>query len=156
MIGKSASFIPEISLDGFQTVSGDLFLNPCYKGYPTCTLWYSSICFNKEALRSLNNCERIRIEVNCDQKCILIIPVTSGDKDGVRWSKRTDDPVTRKMECRQFTSMLYEKWNWAADQVFKAKGRIVSSDGKVMLLFDFSNAENWIYTKKPAAEDTNG
>ena len=48
----------------------------------------------------------------------------------------------------------HETWKWKEDHVYRAVGRIVTADKKVMLLFDFSKAENW---KQPLKKGkTNG
>ena len=41
--------------------------------------------------------------------------------------------------------------SWNNDLGYRAIGRIVSSDKKVMLLFDFNNAENWKFKEKAKA-----
>ena len=101
--------IQEINLEGFQVVSGDLFTNYTRTSNPTVTLWHSSISFSKASLTLLNGCERIRVEINPNSKCLLIVPVTIKDKDNIHWVKGIKDPVPRKMECKRFTSHLY--WN---------------------------------------------
>lgn len=135
--------IQEISTEGFQVVSGDFFKGSQKTGMPTATIWYNSISFSKAALTALNSCERIRIEININTRGMLIIPVTAKDKDSVRWTKNKKEPITRKIECRAFTSKLFDSWDWDKESVYKATGRIVTSDSKVMLLFEFNKPENW-------------
>ena len=65
------SRIPEISLDGYQVVKGEMFIHFPRKSEAACTLWPTSISFNKMALQTLNNCERIRIEINPKTKGML-------------------------------------------------------------------------------------
>ncbi len=135
--------LPEISMEGFQVVSGELFVHLPAKKEASCTIWYTSISFGKTALFALNCCERVRIEVNSKTKCILLVPVTAKDKDGVRWSSGAKEPHTRKIECKAFTSQLYKIWDLNPDMIYRTRGRIVTSDKKIMLLFDFSDAESW-------------
>lgn len=135
--------LPEISLDGFQVVSGDMFIHFPRKNEPSCTLWYTSICFGKTSIDALNNCERIRIEVNTKTKSILIVPVTIKDKDGVRWVYGSKDRKPKKIDCKAFTSQLYEAWGFDADCLYRSYGRVVTADKKVMLLFDFNEPEHW-------------
>ncbi len=136
--------IREISMDGFQIVSGDMFRALTRVNLPAITLWYNSISFSKAAVVALNNCERVRIEVNPKTRCILLIPVTAKDKDAVRWAKTGQEITPRKIDCVAFTSQLYESWGWEKDRVYRATGRIVSADKKVMLFFDFNEPENWV------------
>lgn len=135
--------IQEISLDGFQMVSGEMFTNYTRTTTPTVTLWNSSISFSKAALISLNGCERIRVEINPNTKCLLIVPVTTKDKDNIHWVKGIKEQVPRKMECRRFTSQLYNTWNLDPEFVYRTVGRVVTAKNKVMLLFDFNKAESW-------------
>lgn len=95
---------------------------------------------------ALNGCDRVRIEVNLQTKCILIVPVTAKDKDGIRWTKNVKTPVAKKIECKVFTRQLYEMWNWDSSFGYRAVGQLVSADKKVMMLYDFSYPE--IYCKE--------
>lgn len=138
-----SSEIEEISMDGFQVVSGDLFARRSGYYSPTCTIWSGGITFNKVALTALNNCERVRIEIHPQKKSVLLVPVTMKDKDGIPWRKNIKDYAPRRMECVRFSSKLYEMWNWDTGCVCRAVGRVVTVDNKVMLLFDFSSPEQW-------------
>lgn len=135
--------IEEISMDGFQVVSGEYFT--CRAAYfsPTCTIWSGGITFNKVALTALNNCERVCIEIYPQKKSVLLVPVTIKDKDGIPWRKNIKDYAPRRMECSRFSSTLYEMWGWDTGCVYRTTGRIVTVDNKVMLLFDFSSVEQW-------------
>lgn len=135
--------IQEISREGFQVVSAEMFQCSQRSAAPSMTLWFNSISFNKAALIALNNCERVRIEVNIEKKMILLIPVTAKDKDNVRWMKTGKTPQARRIECSPFTTLLYKNWGWDKEYVYRASGRIVTSDKKVMLLFEFEDKESW-------------
>lgn len=146
-----ASF-QEISLDGFQVVSSSMFSHMPRYMTPTCTLWSKRICFSKYALYALNKCELVRIEVNTGKRSILITPVTSADRDAVRWVRKVKQDIEpRKMECKDFTMPIFDAWGWDKEYVYRAKGQIVTSDQKVMMLFDFSYPEKWKCKEKAAA-----
>ncbi|MGI6700744.1 MAG: hypothetical protein ACOX6G_10610 [Christensenellales bacterium] len=142
--------VPEISMDGFQLVSSEMFREPSRRYDATCTIWHDSIAFSKVSVTSLNGCERVLLKVNPEDKRILIIPCTIKDKDAIRWTKYVKEPVPRKMDCRSFASRLYQMWNWKKDFVYRTSGRLVTSDKKVMLLFDFSSPESWQFKAKEA------
>ena len=144
--------LPEISHEGFQVVSGELFKHMQRLSLPSATLWYSSISFSKASVLALNNCERVRIEVNPNTKCMLIVPVTIKDKDNIHWVKNVKDPRARKIECKAFTSQLFDTWGWKQDYVYRTTGRIVSVDKKVMFLFDFSEPESWPWKERVKAD----
>lgn len=135
--------IQEISKEGFQVVSAELFRRVLRMAQPTVTLWPNSISFSKATLQALNMCERIRIEVNSAKRCVLLVPVTEKDKDSLRWIKTGKEPSARKIECTTFTSQLYDSWGWKKDRAYRVTGRIVTAEKKVMLLFDFSLPESW-------------
>ncbi len=141
---QQVSPITEISIDGFQVVSGSMFSRVPRNAGPTCTLWVNHISFGKHSVEALNNCERIRIQVNPTNRCLLIVPVTATDPDGVRWIKNKNRLVEpRKLDCVQFTTQLFDTWGWDKEYFYRTSGQLVSSEKKVMLLFNFSNPESW-------------
>ena len=85
MMESSIQTIGTIDLDGFQVVKAELFAHLPRTYSPSCTLWPSKICFNKQALQALNNCETVLIQVNAVTKGLVVMPVHSRDKDAVRW-----------------------------------------------------------------------
>ena len=93
--------LSEISLEGFQVVSGQMFAHLPRKSDATCTLWATSISFSKQAVVLLNNCEHIRIEINPTTKGLLVVPVTSKDQDGIRWIQKN------RMQDFCFTALRY-------------------------------------------------
>lgn len=135
--------MPQIDLEGFQVVSGEMFAHLPRKSDATCTLWPSSMSFSKQSLVLLNNCEHIRIEVNVPKKGLLVVPVTTKDRDCIRWIKSVKAPTIRKMECGSFAKQLYQAWGLNENQVYRAIGKLVTHDNKVMLLYDFNDAETW-------------
>jgi len=81
--------------------------------------------------------------VNPVRKGLLVVPVTVKDRDCVRWIKSIKNPTIRKMECCQFARQLYETWGFNPELNYRAIGKLVAADNKVMLLFDFSDPESW-------------
>ena len=146
--------LQEVSMEGFQVVSGSMFSHFPKTSEPSCTLWYSSISFSKSAVSALNGCERVLIQVNAKSKGILIVPVSSKDKDGILWLKDSKIVQAKKMDCKLFTSQLYETWGFDPEYVYRSYGRLVTSDKKVMLLFEFNRPESWkCRTKKEENKD---
>ena len=137
--------VQEIDLDGFQVVSADSFGSTQRYDQPAVTLWIDQISFSKSAVHALNNCDRVRMEVNPKTRRILLVPVSSKDKDGIRWMNPAKEPKGRKLECRAFAEKIFKMWEWDPKQVYRANGRIVVSDQKVMLLFNFSSPVCWPY-----------
>ncbi len=138
----------EISLEGFKVVSGDYFYSPQRLMVPSMTFWYGSIGFSKQDLILLNKCDSVLIQINSDERKIIVMPTTSSDTDGIRWIKDKKTMEPRRISCKKLTDLIYEMWKWDSNRIYRARGRLVTSANKVMLLFDFSEAESW---KKPEA-----
>ena len=144
--------VNEISMDGFQVVSSDFFCSVSRVSAPTLTVWDGSIGFSKQDLLLLNSCENVIMQVNAQDRKILIIPTTSKDKDAIKWIKKANPLEARKFSCPKLTDKLYENWGWDKSFIYRTTGRLVTVANKVMLFFDFSEPESW---KRPEAKNAN-
>lgn len=135
--------IEEMSLDGFQIVNANMFIHIPRNSDPTCTVWPTRISFNKLTLEKLNFCEYVKIQVNPKTKCLLVMPVSSSDKDSIRWTKGSMEKVIRNMESKAFGEQLYQSWGLDPEYNYRAAGRLVSVNQKVMMFFDFRESEMW-------------
>ena len=140
----------EISMDGFKVVSSDFFCTVSRVSAPTITVWDGSIGFSKQDLLLLNSCENVLMQINAENKKILVVPTSSKDKDAIKWVKKTNPLEAKKFSCPKLTDNLYDAWNWDKDYIYRATGRLVTVQNKVMLYFDFSEPEQW---KKQEAKD---
>jgi len=143
MFGSLINSLEELDLAGYQIVPTRMFKSYPRKRQALCTLWTTKIGFNRVALQMLENCEYVRMEVNPQMKGLLIIPVSSSDKDAIRWAKGTKELYTRNLESKPFAAELYRMWNLDLQYNYRATGKLVTSGKKVMLLFDFAKAEVW-------------
>ena len=132
--------IGDISMDGFQVVRGRYFSRQLE---PALTLWRRAVSFNVPAYTALNNCESIQLLVHPDAKRIVIKPSISKDQDAINWIKDPSNPKSTKLECSMFTKQLFETWGWDETLRYRAIGKLVKFDRKLMLLFDFSHPEIW-------------
>ena len=139
--------IEEMTIDGFQIVSASMFHHPPRKCEATCTIWPTRISFHKLTLEKLHYCDYIKIQVNPTTKCLLLSPVTSSDKDSIRWVKGEKEKFLRNLESKAFGEQLYQKWGLDADYNYRTVGRLVTVNQKVMILFDFNHPEVWKTTK---------
>ena len=139
--------IEEVSLEGFQIVASDMFVHLPRTSDATCTIWPTKLSFSKLVLSALNNCEYVRIEVNPRTKCLVVLPVTSSDQNSIRWIKGTKEFSIRNMESKRFGDQVYQSWGLDMNYNYRAVGRLVTANKKVMMLFDFNGAESW-KTKK--------
>ena len=142
--------INEISIDGFKVVSGDYFTSVPKPSVPTMTIGDGKIGFTKRDVLALNSCEHVLIRVNAEERKILVVPSKSTDKDAIKWVVRTNPVEARKVSCTKLTDMLCELWGWDKNLIYRGNGRLVSSNNKVMLLFDFSQPDKW---KRPEAKN---
>ena len=133
----------EMNLDGFQIVTADMFTHLPRKTDPTCSLWPMKITFSKTSLQALNNCEYIRMEVNPSTKCLLVAPTHASDKDSIRWSRGKEEKCARMLESKSFGNQLYDAWGLKPEFNYRCTGRLVSARNKIMLLYDFNEAEIW-------------
>lgn len=132
--------ISEISLDGFQVVRGQLFARA---PEPSMSIWYSSISFNVACYSALNDCGAIQLLVHSAQRKIIVKPCPSKDRDAVNWQKTPGKHKSKKIECSKFMHHVFELWGLDKDYHYRATGKLVMADKKVMLLFDFSEPETW-------------
>ena len=71
------------------------------------------------------------------------MPVSSSDKDSIRWTKGSKEKVIRNMESKAFGEQLYQSWGLDPEYNYRAVGRLVSVNQKVMMFFDFRESEMW-------------
>jgi len=130
--------IRDVNLDGFQIVRGNYFNRQIE---PYLSFRETSISFNVSAYKALNCVATVQIMVNQTNRKILIRPVNSDDVDAITWIRNLDNLNSKPIECASFTRPLYEMWKWKPKTRYRAYGKLVQSDKKLMLVFDFSSPE---------------
>lgn len=130
--------IGDVSLDGFQVVKGNYF-NRLIEPYMA--FRETSVAFNVSAYRALNCVSTVQIMVNQVNRKILICPVSSDDLDSITWIRNQDSLNSKPIECAAFTRPLYEMWKWKPKTRYRAYGKLVQCDKKLMLMFDFTSPE---------------
>ncbi|MCM1440468.1 MAG: hypothetical protein NC131_14910 [Roseburia sp.] len=138
------SSLKQITLDGFQVVNSSLFSS---MSSPTMTIWPDSVSFSQAAFAALNNCEAVSVMVNNKAKSIIISTVPSNSTNAVLWRKSKGATGYRKLSCSTFARQLFEEWGLDSKARYRTIGRMVQVDKKVMLLFEFENAEKWLGDK---------
>lgn len=132
--------ICDVSLDGFQIVNS-LYFSRVLE--PTMTLFKTAISFSCSALNALQGCDAVHIMVNEKTRCIIARPCSTKDPNAVSWSKNVKKNTGNRIECTAFARQIYEGWGLNPDVRYKASGKLVQADKKVMLLFDFNHCEAW-------------
>ena len=129
--------LSDISLEGYQLVRAtyfDKFIEPIM------TLWHTSVAFGMGCYTALGNCEFIHIMLNDDERSILIKPTMSKEDEALSWRKSVKEAKYNKLDCAMFSRKLYEKWKLNPAYHYRATGRLVQCDKKLMILFDFREA----------------
>ena len=130
--------IKDVNLEGFQVVSSQYFSRLLE---PSMTLFNTAVSFSTSAINALQNCEAIQILISEKDKSIIVRPCASKEKNAILWGKGKHSG--NRLECSAFTRQLFEDWNLDAALRYKAFGRLVQCENKVMLLFNFENCEAW-------------
>jgi len=130
--------IGDVNLDGFQVVKGNYFNRQIE---PYMAFRETSIAFNISAYKALNCVATVQIMVNQVNRKILIRPISSDETDSINWIKNLDHLSSQPIECAAFTRPLYEMWKWQAKTRYRAYGKLVQNDKKLMLMFDFTSPE---------------
>ena len=136
--------ISDVSLDGFQVVNS-LYFSRVLE--PTMTLFKTAISFSLSSLNALQGCESVHILVNEAAKTMLIRPCSTKDPNAVVWNKNCKKHSANRIECTAFARQIYESWGLNPDVRYKAPGKLVQAEKKVMLLFDFNHCEAWMGNK---------
>ncbi len=131
------TLMSELNLDGFQIVSGNLFST---LSAPTMTIWPDSISFSQTAYSTLNNCDAITLMLNKNKKSIAVSSVQTSHPNAIIWKKGRDTVKYSKISCTTFARKLYDEWGYDPKYRYKALGRLVTAEKRVMLLFEFSSA----------------
>ena len=132
--------LEEVGLQGFQLVKSQYFARQVD---PVMTLWETAVSFGTAAYAALDKCEFVNVYVDYDKRKILIKPTTSKDPDAIKWIKNMDKPASVRLECTLFARHVFEAWKYDKSFRYRTYGKLVQSDKKVMLLFDFTSPEVW-------------
>lgn len=129
--------LSDISLDGYQLVRATYFEKYIE---PIMTLWHTSVAFGQGCYSALGNCEFIHIMLNDEEKSIIIRPTNSKENEALSWRRSGKEAKYNKMDCAMFTRKLYERWSLKPEYHYRATGRLVQCDKKLMILFNFKEA----------------
>ncbi len=133
--------LDDLSLEGFQIVKGTYFAP---QSEPKLAIWNTAIGFNPASFAALQQCDAVQLLVNDEKRRILVRPVSSSDLNSINWKKGIDAPkAVVRIECALFAKPLFDRWHLDPELKYRANGRIVNGDKKVMLLFDFTDPEKW-------------
>lgn len=134
-------YIEDISLKGFIVVKHQLFER---ERLPTMTLFSRKVSFSRECHDVLDGCESIQIMVNYEHRQIIVKPSASSDEDSLVWrNDKLKNPNVGDIGCPLLTLRLYKEWKLNPRYRYKTQGKLVKSDRKLMILFDFNSADTY-------------
>ena len=126
-----------VSMDGFQVVNRQLFEA---NTEPLMTVWDESIGFSAAAFNALENCQMVRILVNNERRCIMVVPSTSNDADALKWKVTDKVSKFRRINCPNFAKKIMSDWGFDLQGKYRCYGKLAKVEAKVVLFFDFSKA----------------
>jgi len=142
---NTSQLIENISLKGYQIVDTKMFHRITI---PTMNIFPDSIAFNKDCHSALNNCDCVQVMVNTETQTVLIRPCPSSEENSLLWERGTKDTYIPRFSCEDLTRTLFSVWKWDTKYHYRASGRLVKADNKLMLLFDFKDYEIYEGSKR--------
>lgn len=133
----SAKLFEEISLEGFKVVSGNNFGKA---DEPSMSIRISNISFSKATYEALNKCDNVVLMIHEQKKYIAVKPCNSNEKNAVKWigTANKDKLSHHPIQCASFGKQIFSMWEWDEKLRYRVTGKLVMSDNKVLLMFDFS------------------
>ncbi|MBR4607570.1 MAG: integrase [Lachnospiraceae bacterium] len=131
------TWVPEvsISLSGFQVARREFF---ALTYNPALFLAREMIKFNGPCLKSMPDVSYVQILINPDEKLIAVRPGKPDDKDVLRWcSSQNRSP--RTISCPMFYFKVLSLMNWNPAFRYKLLGKLVSTKGERLMLFDLTH-----------------
>lgn len=129
--------LSDISLDGYQLVRATYFEKSVE---PIMTLWNTSVAFGLGCYTALGNCEFIQLMLNDAERCIIIKSTNSKEDEALSWRRSAKGMKYNKLDCAMFAKKLYQRWELTPAYHYRANGKLVHCDKKLMILFDFKEA----------------
>ena len=108
------------SYDGYQVVRKELF---AHLRDPAIVIRKDSITFNTACITGLEDVVYVHVMFNNDLKRIVVRGCDENDKDALRWCvAKPDKRKSRKMSCKPFATLVYQKMGWDSECRYKMLG----------------------------------
>lgn len=110
------------------------------KGYlrdPAIVIRKDSITFNTACITGLEDVVYVHVMFNNDLKRIVVRGCDENDKDALRWCvAKPDKRKSRKMSCKPFATLVYQKMGWDSECRYKMLGYRITFEGETLYVFD--------------------
>ncbi|OLA27633.1 MAG: hypothetical protein BHW26_03865 [Faecalibacterium prausnitzii] len=122
------------SYDGYQVVRKELF---AHLRDPAIVIRKDSITFNTACITGLEDVVYVHVMFNNDLKRIVVRGCDENDKDALRWCvAKPDKRKSRKMSCKPFATLVYQKMGWDSECLYKMLGYRITFEGETLYVFD--------------------
>ena len=96
-----------------------------------------SITFNTACITGLEDVVYVHVMFNNDLKRIVVRGCDENDKDALRWCvAKPDKRKSRKMSCKPFATLVYQKMGWDSECRYKMLGYRITFEGETLYVFD--------------------
>lgn len=107
---------------------------------PAMTISNGRLRFNTACLKKFENVEYVvyvHVMFNNDLKRIVVRGCDENDKDALRWCvAKPDKRKSRKMSCKPFATLVYQKMGWDSECRYKMLGYRITFEGETLYVFD--------------------
>ena len=123
---------------------------------PAVTIRNGNITFNTACINGLEGVVWVNLLIDDETGIFAVQECEENDKEALRWCvARPDKRKSRKMNCPDFTDLLYNIMHWDKNCRYKVLGYLIEFDGKLLYVFDLSAYK--IFKERPKkGESTDG
>ena len=120
-----------------EFISEDIIFDIAYLRDPAIVIRKDSITFNTACITGLEDVVYVHVMFNNDLKRIVVRGCDENDKDALRWCvAKPDKRKSRKMSCKPFATLVYQKMGWDSECRYKMLGYRITFEGETLYVFD--------------------
>lgn len=133
MMGAKLVYIEVFDRIDKPTMTGKMV----YLRDPAIVIRKDSITFNTACITGLEDVVYVHVMFNNDLKRIVVRGCDENDKDALRWCvAKPDKRKSRKMSCKPFATLVYQKMGWDSECRYKMLGYRITFEGETLYVFD--------------------
>ena len=138
----------DIDISGLQVVRKEHF---AHSYDPSISIKPKGVRFSASLIKKLPDVDDIIFLMDPVNMKLVVKPVSSDDRDAIRWSKIEKKTGRRMpkdhMPAARLSKKLYKDMGWNDDTWYKIIGKVVRSRGEILIVFNLKDAEQHIVTK---------
>lgn len=118
------------------------------------TFSVEGIQFSTDCIRKLDNCYRIEMLVNPNEKLFAVRPCTEKVKNAIQWVKKTRNLYySRSISCAAYIKTLYDIFGWNLNYKYRIRGIRRQKEDEAIIIFDLNETEIFISQDDVSAAD---